>query len=288
MSDHYMKKGQLYIVATPIGNLADITFRAVAILREVAVIAAEDTRQSRKLLVHYGITTPLISVHAHNERQQSLKILQRLQAGEDVAYITDAGTPLISDPGLCLVKTAQKNAVTVVPIPGACAAIAALSACGLPGQRFFFEGFMPVKSGDRRRRLKELHPYPHTLIFYEAPHRILGALSDMVAVFDNRYAVIARELTKKFETIRGGELPELYQWLRQNPEQRLGEFVIVVGGNEVREEISEETLLRLLQILLEELSIKQAVSLATKITGEHKNKVYQLALVIKNRFNAGG
>ena len=205
-----VQPGSLYVVATPIGNLDDISARALRILREVALIAAEDTRHSARLLQHFGIQTPLAACHEHNERDQGGRCLARLQAGEDVALISDAGTPLISDPGYHLVRQARAAGFAVVPVPGACALIAALSAAGLPSDRFIFEGFLPAKAAGRRARLEQVREEPRTLIFYEAPHRILECLQDMCEVFgDDRPALLARELTKTFETLQGLPLAEL-------------------------------------------------------------------------------
>lgn len=196
--------GTLYVVATPIGNLEDISARALRVLREVALIAAEDTRHSSRLLAHFGIQTPLAACHEHNERNEGERFIERLQAGDDVALISDAGTPLISDPGYHLVRQARAAGVAVVPVPGACALIAALSAAGLPSDRFIFEGFLPAKAAARRTRLEALKAEPRTLIFYEAPHRILESLGDFEDVFGGeRMAVLGRELTKTFETLKG-------------------------------------------------------------------------------------
>jgi len=194
--------GTLYVVATPIGNLEDISARALRVLGEVALIAAEDTRHSARLMSHFGIATPLAACHEHNERDEGGRFLERLQAGDDIALIADAGTPLISDPGYHLVRQARAAGIRVVPVPGACALIAALSAAGLPSDRFIFEGFLPAKAGGRRARLELLKEEPRTLIFYEAPHRILECVDDLEAIFGaDRPAVLCRELTKTFETL---------------------------------------------------------------------------------------
>ncbi len=200
--------GTLYVVATPIGNLEDISARALRILNEVALIAAEDTRHSARLLQHFGIKTPLAACHEHNERDEGGRFIQRLLAGDSVALISDAGTPLISDPGYHLVRQARAACVRVVPVPGACALVAALCAAGLPSDRFIFEGFLPAKRTGRRTRLEQLRQEPRTLIFYEAPHRILDCLQDMASVFGGeRVAVLGRELTKTFETLKGRRSP---------------------------------------------------------------------------------
>ena len=206
--------GALYVVATPIGNLEDISARALRVLREVSLIAAEDTRHSSRLLQHFGIATPLAACHEHNEREEGGRFLVRLQAGDDVALISDAGTPLISDPGYHLVRQARAAGIRVVPVPGACALIAALSAAGLPSDRFIFEGFLPAKAAARRARLELLKEEARTLIFYEAPHRILECLADLTTVFGaERPALLGRELTKTFETLQGLPLEQLHAWV---------------------------------------------------------------------------
>lgn len=273
--------GTLYVVATPIGNLDDISARALRILRDVALIAAEDTRHSVRLLQHFGIATPLAACHEHNEREQGGRFLARLQAGEDVALISDAGTPLISDPGFHLVRQARAAGVSVVPVPGACALIAALSAAGLPSDRFIFEGFLPAKAAGRRARLEALKEEPRTVIFYEAPHRILECIEDMRTVLGaERPAVLARELTKTFETLKGLPLGELHDWVAADTNQQRGECVVLVGGwqaPEGEEAISGEAL-RVLDLLLAELPLKRAAALAAEITGVRKNLLYQVAL----------
>lgn len=273
--------GTLYVVATPIGNLDDISARALRILGEVALIAAEDTRHSARLLQHFGIATPLAACHEHNERDQGGRFLARLQAGEDVALISDAGTPLISDPGYHLVRQARSAGVPVVPVPGACALIAALSAAGLPSDRFIFEGFLPAKAVGRRARLEQVKEEPRTLIFYEAPHRILECLEDMQAVFgDERPALLARELTKTFETLKGLPLAELRAWVAADSNQQRGECVVLVAGWQAPEDdaaVSSEAL-RVLDLLLAEMPLKRAAALAAEITGVRKNLLYQVAL----------
>ena len=273
--------GTLYVVATPIGNLEDISPRALRVLREVALIAAEDTRHSARLLAHFGIQTPLAACHEHNERDEGGRFLQRLQAGEDVALISDAGTPLISDPGYHLVRQARAAGVRVVPVPGACALIAALSAAGLPSDRFIFEGFLPARAGARRARLEELKEESRTLIFYEAPHRILECLGDLEALFGGeRDALLARELTKTFETLQGLPLGRLRAWVEVDSNQQRGECVLVVRGwqaPEGEESVGSEAL-RVLDLLLAELPVKRAAALAAEITGVRKNLLYQAAL----------
>lgn len=223
--------GSLYVVATPIGNLDDISARALKILREVALIAAEDTRHSQRLMQHFGIPTPLAACHEHNERDEGSRFITRLLAGDNVALISDAGTPLISDPGYHLVRQARAAGIKVVPVPGACALIAALSAAGLPSDRFIFEGFLPAKAVGRRARLEQVKEEPRTLIFYEAPHRILECLQDMELVFGpERPALLARELTKTFETLKGLPLGELREFVESDSNQQRGECVVLVAG----------------------------------------------------------
>jgi 16S rRNA (cytidine1402-2'-O)-methyltransferase len=276
-------EGVLYVVATPIGNLADISARALETLRRVTRIAAEDTRHSRKLLGHYGIGTPLLALHEHNEVAMSATLVERLQAGEDIALIADAGTPLVSDPGYRLVRAVRAAGLRVVPVPGPAACLAALSAAGLPCDRFVFEGFLPARQAARRRRLEALRSEPRTLVFYESPHRIREALTDMAALFGpGREAVIARELTKTFETIRGATLGALLEWLDAEPGQRKGEFVVLVHGNPTREQdglAAQET--RVLELLMQELPLKQAAALAAKLTGSPKNRLYERGLALK-------
>lgn len=277
------QSGVLYIVATPIGNLADIGTRAIDILRDADVVAAEDTRHSQRLLQHHHISRQLFSLHEHNERQAHTQLLTRLQQGQTVALISDAGTPLISDPGYVLVREARALGIRVSPVPGACAFVAALSVAGLPSDRFCFEGFLPAKAGDRKARLRRVQHETATLIFYESPHRILESLQDMCEVFGSeREAVLARELTKTFETIHGASLGELCAWVAADDNQRKGEFVLLIHGAEPdqREEVAVSPEWVLTQ-LLGELPVKQAASLAAKITGEKKNRLYQLALELR-------
>lgn len=273
--------GTLFVVATPIGNLEDISARAIRVLNEVSLIAAEDTRHSARLMQHFGIATPLAACHEHNERDQGGRFLARLQAGEDVALISDAGTPLISDPGYHLVRQARAAGVAVVPVPGACALIAALSAAGLPSDRFIFEGFLPAKAVGRRARLEHVKEEPRTLIFYEAPHRILECLDDMRAVFgDERPALLAREITKTFETLQGMPLAELHKWVAGDANQQRGECVVVVAGWQAPDNdaaVSSEAL-RVLDLLLKDMPLKRAAALAAEITGVRKNLLYQVAL----------
>lgn len=273
--------GTLYVVATPIGNLDDMGARALKVLADVALIAAEDTRHSMRLMQHFGINTPLAACHEHNERDEGGRFLTRLLAGDDIALVSDAGTPLISDPGYHLVRQARAAGVKVVPVPGACALIAALSAAGLPSDRFIFEGFLPAKTAGRRARLEQVKEEPRTLIFYEAPHRILECLDDMQAVFGaDRPALLGRELTKAFETLKGLPLGELHAFVAADSNQQRGECVVLVGGWSAPEDeqaISTEAQ-RVLDLLLAELPLKRAAALAAEITGVRKNLLYQAAL----------
>lgn len=273
--------GTLYVVATPIGNLEDISARALRVLREVKLIAAEDTRHSARLLQHFGINTPLTACHEHNEREEGSRLVQRLLGGDDLALVSDAGTPLISDPGYHLVRNARAAGVRVVPVPGACALIAALSASGLPSDRFVFEGFLPARSTARRQRLQAVVEEPRTLIFYEAPHRLLDCLADLRELFGvERPAVLGRELTKTFETIKGAPLGELHDWVAADSNQQRGECVLLVEGwqaPEGEDALSAEAL-RVLDLLLAELPLKRAAALAAEITGVRKNLLYQQAL----------
>ncbi|WP_122845305.1 16S rRNA (cytidine(1402)-2'-O)-methyltransferase [Pseudomonas viridiflava] len=273
--------GSLYVVATPIGNLDDMSVRALKVLREVTLIAAEDTRHSSRLMQHFGISTPLAACHEHNERDEGSRFITRLLAGDDVALISDAGTPLISDPGYHLVRQARAAGIPVVPVPGACALIAALSAAGLPSDRFIFEGFLPAKAVGRKARLEQVKKEPRTLIFYEAPHRILECLQDMEQVFGaDRPALLAREITKTFETLKGLPLGELRAFVEADSNQQRGECVVLVAGwtpPEDEDVIGAEAR-RILDLLLEEMPLKRATALAAEITGVRKNLLYQVAL----------
>lgn len=277
-------RGVLYIVATPLGNLGDMSPRAIEVLSGVTLIAAEDTRHSAPLLRHFGVRTPCIALHEHNEREVSPAIVERLAKGDSVALISDAGTPLVSDPGYPLVHAARTHGIRVVPVPGPCALITALSASGLPSDRFVFEGFLPARSGARRTRLMELRDEPRTLIFYESPHRIIDCIDDMAAVLGaERPAVIARELTKLFETIHNDTLAGLCAWLCADTNQQKGEFVILVHGSMLeRNSETEAEAERIVQILMTELPVKQAAALAAQITGLKKNALYDYALRLKD------
>ena len=284
MSEQRKQQGILYVVATPIGNLQDITARALEVLRAVSLVAAEDTRHSRKLLAHYGIGTPLVALHEHNERDITQRLLQTLAAGEGIALVSDAGTPLISDPGFYLVRAARQANIRVVPVPGASALIAALSVAGLPTDRFLFEGFLPSRQAARRQRLQALQTETVTLVFYESSHRIRASLADMAEVFGaGRDATLARELTKTFETIRHGTLGELLAWVEADSNQQKGEFVLLVQGVPADEPAEVDAAAgQVLAILLAELPLSQAAALAAKITGCSKNVLYQRGLMLKS------
>ncbi|MCQ2994489.1 16S rRNA (cytidine(1402)-2'-O)-methyltransferase [Pseudomonas syringae] len=258
-----------------------MSVRALKVLREVALIAAEDTRHSSRLMQHFGISTPLAACHEHNEREEGSRFITRLLAGDDVALISDAGTPLISDPGYHLVRQARAAGIAVVPVPGACALIAALSAAGLPSDRFIFEGFLPAKAVGRRARLELLKEEPRTLIFYEAPHRILECLQDLELVFGaQRPALLARELTKTFETLKGLPLAELREFVESDSNQQRGECVVLVAGwtEPEDEDVIGSEARRILDLLLAEMPLKRAAALAAEITGVRKNLLYQVAL----------
>ena len=276
--------GALYIVATPIGNLDDISRRALEVLKGVAIIAAEDTRHSRKLLAHYGIAGRLFALHEHNEQGMTDRLLKVLQGGADVALVSDAGTPLISDPGFLLVRAARAAGIRVVPLPGPSACIAALSAAGLPTDRFVFEGFLPARAAARAQRLLELAAETRTLVFYESSHRICASLAAMAeAMGSGRPAVVARELTKTFETIRDGTLGELVDWLQADSNRQKGEFVIMLQGAPARDPGSDAGAERVLTVLMAELPLRQAASLAAKITGLSKNRLYEAGLAIRGK-----
>lgn len=270
---------QLFVVATPIGHLDDMTFRAIDILKSVSIVAAEDTRQSAQLFKHYNISTQLTACHDHNESNKIEQLVQKLLAGDDIALISDAGTPLISDPGFKLVRAAQEHGIRVVPVPGACAAIAALSAVGLPSDRFSFEGFLPSKASQRISQLEKLKNETQTLIFYEAPHRILECVKNMAEVFgENRPVGFAREITKTFETIKKMTLKDLVSFIENDHNQEKGEIVLVVGGAPEKTDLEQEKLDELLKRLLQDLSVKAASQLAADLIGVKKKVAYQRAL----------
>ncbi|ENV70152.1 16S rRNA (cytidine(1402)-2'-O)-methyltransferase [Acinetobacter towneri] len=270
---------QLFVVATPIGHLDDMSYRAIDVLKSVSLIAAEDTRTSAQLMKHFNISTPLTACHEHNESNKIDILVQKLLNGEDIALISDAGTPLISDPGFKLVRAAQANGIRVIPVPGACAAIAALSAVGLPSDRFSFQGFLASKQSQRLQQLEKLKDETQTLIFYEAPHRILDSVKDMAAVFGaDRPVGFAREITKTFETIKKMTLGELLEFIAADHHQQKGEIVLVVGGASEEKDLEQEKLDQLLQRLLQDLSVKAASQLAADLTGIKKKIAYQRAL----------
>jgi 16S rRNA (cytidine1402-2'-O)-methyltransferase len=276
--------GKLYVVATPIGNLADFSYRAIDTLKQVDVIAAEDTRHIIMLLQHYGISKPLVSLHQHNEEHASKGLLERLQQGQSIALVSDAGTPLLSDPGLPLVKLCKQHNITVVPIPGACALITALSASGMPVSRFSFEGFLARTSSARKTFFQQKLNDNSTWIFYESSHRIEASLADLAEVFPAEHPVaVARELTKMHETIVQDTLANILAQVKADENMRKGEFVVIVGGVASKEEsqlVTEEQR-RVLSLLMKECSIKSAVSLAVELTGQRKKILYQLALELQ-------
>jgi len=276
--------GTLYIVATPIGNLEDLSPRAIAVLSGVSLVAAEDTRHSGRMLQAVGVESRMMALHDHNERDRAEQVLHKLEQGSDVALISDAGTPLISDPGFVLVREARSRGLRVSPVPGPCAIIAALCAAGLPTDRFAFEGFLPSKKGARLAALERLSSEAATLVFYESPHRILDSVADIAeAMGSGRELVIARELTKTFETFYAGPASDVLQTLRDDPHGNRGEFVIMVHGAE-KEAADEgmEEVDRLLKLLLTELPVKKAAKLVAEITGKAKNDLYQRALQLKD------
>lgn len=277
------KFGTLYVVATPIGNLGDMTIRGLDTLKTVDAIAAEDTRHTSGLLSHFGISKKLIAVHEHNEHQSAEKLLAQLQAGENIALVTDAGTPGISDPGAVVVDLVRKAGVKVVPIPGASAVIAALSASGITQNGFYFYGFLPASGTARRKVLESLKLQTVTLVFYEAPHRIVECVEDIAKVLGaERRLTFARELTKTFETFYTCSAGHASSWLQADANQQRGEFVLLVEAAVVKdaEELSEDAV-KVLKLLLAELPLKQAVKLATEITKEKKNDLYEFALKLK-------
>jgi 16S rRNA (cytidine1402-2'-O)-methyltransferase len=277
--------GTLYVVATPIGNLGDLSARARDVLGSVTVIAAEDTRHTGQLLHGCGIATPMMSLHEHNESRKIGELVTRLIAGETVALVSDAGTPLVSDPGFELVEAARRAAVPVLAVPGPCAAIAALSIAGLPTTRFAFEGFLPAKTSARRRDLEALAREPRTLVFYEAPHRLTEVLADMSTMFGGeRPAAIARELTKRFESVYAGTLRELHEQAARDPDMSRGELVIVVAGSgEPAESQSALDTERLLRALLDELPPAQAAKIAARISGLKRSELYERALALAGK-----
>ncbi len=273
--------GVLYMVATPIGNLGDISARAIEVLTAVDLIAAEDTRHSQRLLSHLGVSTRMQAYHEHNEDYQAARLITRLQQGESIALISDAGTPLVSDPGYRLVEQAHKNSIKVVPIPGACAAIAAMSVAGIASDRFTFEGFPPAKQAARLSYLQALKDEGRTMIFYISCHRISKTLVDMRTVFgEQRLATFARELSKTYETIRKASLEELCTWVADDAMQHKGEIVLVVAGC-VKDKSAHPMRDEILSALVDELPVKQAAKIASRITGINKNELYEAALKLR-------
>jgi 16S rRNA (cytidine1402-2'-O)-methyltransferase len=269
----------LYIVPTPIGNLGDITQRALAVLSSVDLIAAEDTRHTGLLLQHFAISAKMYPLHDHNEQQKAEHLLAKLQDGQSIALVSDAGTPLINDPGYHLVRRCREAGIRVVPLPGACAAIAALSAAGLPSDKFCYEGFLPAKTKSRKDALQALIEEPRTLIFYESTHRLLDSLQDMVEVWgSDRYVVLAREITKTWENIRGDAVGALLDWVKEDETRKRGEMVLIVEGHKVDTEALPAEALRTLALLQKELPLKKAASLAAEIHGVKKNALYKYAL----------
>lgn len=277
----------LYVVATPIGQLADITLRAIEVLRTVDWVAAEDTRHTLPLLRHYGIEAKLLAVHEHNEASAAEKIVEKLAAGDSVAIVSDAGTPGISDPGARVVARVRASGYTVVPVPGPSAVITALSAAGLVSGEFMFVGFLPPKSAARRRLLENFANLQCHLVFYEAPHRVLETINDCTAVFGApRRIVIAKELTKLFETFHVCALGDAAAWFAADPNRLKGEFVLIIEASEPTSDSGTAESERVLSILLEDgLSVKQAAGLAAKITGGQRKALYERALLIKDETN---
>ncbi len=273
----------LYVVPTPLGNLADMTPRAVDVLRRVAWVAAEDTRHTAPLLGHFGVSARLLAAHEHNEEAAAQQIIGKLRAGESVALVSDAGTPGVSDPGARLVARVREAGFRIVPLPGPCAAVTALSASGLSEAHFLFYGFLPAKAKQRQDALSELADLPYALVFYEAPHRILETVEALCAVLGSeRTLVIARELTKLFETIHSCPLGEALAWLRADHNRQRGEFVLLVSqapSSPAKESAEGERVLKLL--LAEGLPVKQSAKLAQAITGAGRNALYELALKLK-------
>ena len=271
----------LYVVATPLGNLADISRRALDVLSSATVIAAEDTRHSARLLQHYQIRAETVSCHEFTSEGKIQYLLSRMQAGDSIALISDAGTPLISDPGYVLVAACHRLGLPVHPVPGACAAIAALSVAGLPSHNFRFEGFLPAKPGNRKKALKSLAGETATMIFYEAPHRVMACVEDLVEVFGgDREMTVCRELTKRWETVRCATAESIAEWMKADSNQQRGEFVLVVAGMapaDTGDEISDEVR-HMLTVLVDCMPVSQAAAVAAKISGLKKNQLYQIAL----------
>lgn len=273
----------LYIVATPIGNLDDITLRAINTLKQVDLIAAEDTRHSGLLLQHLAIKAKLFALHDHNEQEKSQLLIEKLKSGLSIALISDAGTPLINDPGYHLVKACRENNINVVPIPGACAAIAALSASGLPSDKFSYEGFLPAKTKARQDYLTTLLDEPRTMIFYESTHRLLDTLQDMQTIWgSDKQIVLAKELTKTWETIVNFSIIDLINWLQEDSNRQKGEFVLIVEGNNKIDDAIDTKAINTLKLLLKELPLKKAAAITAEIYGLKKNQLYQLGLTFED------
>lgn len=282
MSSTQVNASTLYIVATPIGNLGDISQRAIDILTQVDVIACEDTRHTGKLLSAFSIKNKTLSLHDHNERQRQDQIADLLKQGKSVALVSDAGTPLISDPGFHLVRHCRQQGLSVSPIPGACAAISALSCAGLPTDRFSFEGFLPSKSGARKTTLAALANETRTMVFYDAPRRAIDTITDIIEVLGGeRYVVIARELTKTFETIHSDSAENLHQWLSEDPNQLKGEMVLIIEGHKIDPNAISPEIIETLKLLVAELPPKKACAVTAKIYGVKKNTLYDIALSMK-------
>ncbi|GAA6183475.1 MULTISPECIES: 16S rRNA (cytidine(1402)-2'-O)-methyltransferase [Aliiglaciecola] len=276
-----VKTGTLFIVSTPIGNLDDITHRAIKVLNEVDLIAAEDTRHSQKLLQHWGVKTRMTAVHDHNEKQISNRLIEQLKEGLNVALISDAGTPLISDPGYNLVNRCREQEVTVVPIPGVCAAIAALSASGLPTDQFLFYGFLPVKQVAKHSVLERLNSETATTVFYESPRRIADTVKAIIEVLgEDRKLSIAKEITKTFETFYSASAVEVLAWLLEDANHQRGEFVLMVAGAPKNDNELPAESLQLLKILLQDLPLKKAAALTAQHFGVKKNALYQYGLTL--------
>jgi 16S rRNA (cytidine1402-2'-O)-methyltransferase len=282
MSSVFVESGTLYIVATPIGNLTDISQRALDVLTHVDIIACEDTRHTQRLLSAYSIKNKTLSLHDHNERQRQDYVATLLQEGKSIALVSDAGTPLISDPGFHLVRHCRQLNLSVSPIPGACAAIAALSVAGLPTDRFSFEGFLPSKSGARQATLANLLEEPRTMVFYDAPRRAIDTVEDIVKVLGGeRHVVISRELTKTFETIHSDTASNLLAWLKEDPNQLKGEMVLIIEGNKIDANAIPAKAIDTLKLLLEEMKPKKACAITAEIYGVKKNALYEIALSLK-------
>ena len=282
MSDLQVQPSTLYIVATPIGNLGDISQRARDILEQVDVIACEDTRHTQRLLSAFAIKNKTMSMHDHNERQRQEQIASLLKEGKSVALVSDAGTPLISDPGFHLVRHCRQQGLNVSPIPGACAAISALSVAGLPTDRFAFEGFLPSKSGARQATLNDLANETRTMVFYDAPRRAIDTVEDIVKTLGGeRYVVMARELTKTFETIYSDTAENLLTFLQADPNQLKGEMVLIIEGHKVDPNAISPKIIETLKLLLVELPPKKACAIVASIYGVKKNTLYDVALSMK-------